>query len=76
MLCVALVCPTVVFGKVSVVPGETVKIGAVCTGADEDALLPQPVVNSTKKARESETVGRVMLCMREPEFGFDDERRV
>jgi hypothetical protein len=75
MLCVALVCPTVVFGKVSVVAGETVKMGAVCTGAEDDAP-PQPVIKSTKKASENETVARVLLCMRGPEIGFGDERNL
>lgn len=75
-LCVALVCPTVVFGKVSVVPGETVKIGAVGAGAAEDDALLQPVIKSTKKASENETVARVLLCMRGPEIGFGDERNI
>lgn len=75
-LWVALVCPTVVLGKVSVVPGETVKIGAVGAGAAEDDALLQPVISNRKRASENETVARVLLCMRGPDIGFGDESNV
>jgi hypothetical protein len=70
MLCVALVCPTVVLGKVSALPGETVKIGTVCTGAEADPPPLQPVIDNTKRANESETRARVLLCMGGPGIEF------
>jgi hypothetical protein len=68
MLCVALVCPTVVLGKVRVLPGDMVKIGVVGAGAAEDDPLLQPVANRAKRVSESETATRVWRSIGRPEL--------
>jgi hypothetical protein len=57
---VALVCPTVVAGKVSVVPGVMVRMGAVVTGGVVPVAvdpLPQPAAKRRVELRRARAAG-------------------